>query len=126
MIQINLSAETIDEVQQDLTKLLSGISGGDTAKPLAAERAALDVKPSPYIADKPVAEDKPEPKAAPVEPEAVPTMEETRAKLNALRVKKSPKDIRAILTAQGVGSFTELKPEQYAAVIEAVDVALQA
>lgn len=121
MIRIVIENETVGGIQHDLKKLLEGIAAEEnTVQPVKTE-APKRVQPS--VSEPEAVEETPV-KDEPQVTMSAPTMEQTRAKLNELRGSKGPKEVRAILTRHNVGSFTELNPDEYAAVIAEVDAAL--
>lgn len=146
MISIHFEAETISDVQHDMKKLLEGMGGkiaaaafdeipsgihveqsskpnkGDRSEP-KLEDAAADGTAEPAPIDATV--ERVDEARGPKEDRPQPTMEQTRAALNTLRAKKGPKAVRVILTSHNVSSFTDLKPDEYAAVITEVEKELK-
>lgn len=129
MIHIVIENETIGGIQHDLQKLLEGVSA-KTPQGFMDDipEVTVKTKPAPKKEALPVAEPIVEDVQQIEEPvesfDEQPTMEETRAKLNELRGKKGSKALRAILSEHGVSSFTDLKPDEYAAVIAEADAAM--
>lgn len=116
MLHLNITAETPEELKKTLMDLAASL---DTATPkneeLSEEISLPGFQPA---ADTPVQEHRGSDSVAAEEAPPLPTMEEARAALNALRQKKGAAAVREVLKKHGVSSFTELDPNDYPQVMK--------
>ena len=118
MLHLNITAETPEELKKTLMDLAASLN---TATPkneeLSEEISLPGFQPA---ADTPVQEHRGSDSVAAVDapPPPLPTMEEARAALNALRQKKGAAAVREVLKKHGVSSFTELDPNDYPQVMK--------
>lgn len=115
MLYLKITAETPEELKQQLLDLTNSLAS-PREQPEKDDAPSFPAETAP---DAPVPEQREDPAVPAVEAPS-PTLEETRAALNALRQKKGAAAVRAILTAHGVKSFTELDPNDYAQVMAEV------
>lgn len=116
MIRITIDTQNAAALKRELETLLGCIPATDIRKDV---RTAIITPQAP-----PSAEEPPTIELDALPETDAPTMEATRAKLNALRIKHGTKAVKELLTAYNVSSFTDLKPDQYAAVIAQAEEAM--
>ena len=127
MIQVHIEASSVADLQSELKALLGGQCSTGTACDMAL--IAPKVEPPKVEPPKTDSESDEEPKTdepAPVKDEAdsepQPTMEETRAALNAYRKKNGIAALKELFAAHGVTNFLDLPAAEYAAIMKEAKV----
>lgn len=107
-----IKAQAYAEVSQPAAPKADHLPAAEKPKPQAA-------KPAPAPA--PVVEDTPEAHATPADPETLVTIDEVKAAVLKLAATKGREAAVAVLQSFGAAKAPELKPEQYGAVLDALN-----
>lgn len=129
MIHVHIESESVADLQSELSALLGGLSK-DTIRDLVkaapqADGTVSQATPMSAVSDKVEADEPADGKPADEEPttdepadEPQPTMEETRAALNAYRKKNGIAALKELFAAHGVTNFLDLPATEYAAIMK--------
>lgn len=127
MIHVHIEASSVADLRSELKALLDVQCSTGTACDMALN--APKVEPSKVEPPKTDSESDEEPKTdepAPVKDEAdgdpQPTMEETRAALNAYRKKNGIAALKELFAAHGVTNFLDLPATEYVAIMKEAKV----
>lgn len=129
MIHVHIEASSVADLQSELSALLGGLYKGTIhdlveAVPQADVTVSQDtqmgialdkVKAEELADDKPTDE---EPTTDEPADEPQPTMEETRAALNAYRKKNGIAALKELFAAHGVTNFLDLPATEYVAIMK--------
>lgn len=125
MIHVHIEASSVADLQSELKALLGGQCSPGTACDMALNAPKVEPPKTDGESDKKVRPTDEEPKTdepAPVKDEAdgdpQPTMEETRAALNAYRKKNGIAALKELFAAHGVTNFLDLPDTEYAAIMK--------
>lgn len=123
MIHVHIEASSVSDLRSELKALLDGQCSTTAICDMALN--APKVEAPKVEAPTPDGESDEEPKTdepAPVKDEAdgdpQPTMEETRAALNAYRKKNGIAALKELFAAHGVTNFLDLPATEYAAIMK--------
>lgn len=133
MIHVHIEVSSVADLQSELSALLGGLSKDtirDLVKAVPQADVALNQDAQMGIAlDKVKAEEPTDDKPTDEEPttdepadDPQPTMEETRAALNAYRKKNGIAALKELFAAHGVANFLDLPATEYAAIMKEAKV----
>lgn len=125
MIHVHIEVSSVADLQSELSALLGGLSK-DTVKAVPqadvtmSQATPADAESDKRIhpADNNVEADEPAPVKDEADGDPQPTMEETRAALNAYRKKNGIAALKELFAAHGVTNFLDLPASEYAAIMK--------
>lgn len=116
MIHVHIEASSVADLRSELKALLGGRCSIGTTCDMALNAPKVEPPKTDGESDEEPKTDEP----APVKDE--PTMEETRAALNAYRKKNGIAALKELFAAHGVTNFLDLPDTEYAAIMKEAKV----
>lgn len=122
MIHVHIEASSVADLRSELKALLDGQCGTGTACDMALNAPKVDAPTPDSESDEEPKTDEPAPVKDEADGDPQPTMEETRAALNAYRKKNGIAALKELFAAHGVTNFLDLPATEYAAIMKEAKV----
>lgn len=118
MIHVHIEASSVADLQSELKALLGGQCSTAAICDMALNAPKIEIPTTDGESDEEPKTDEPAPVKDEADGDPQPTMEETRAALNAYRKKNGIAALKELFAAHGVTNFMDLPASEYAAIMK--------